>query len=98
MPQLATVVGAGFALRQMARGLVGLIPGFGLIPKVAIAFGGTYATGEVIYRWCAFGERVNGEAMKELYASALERGKTFAQVLLKRRNRQSSGNATSDPE
>ncbi|HEY3377543.1 MAG TPA: hypothetical protein VGL77_08615, partial [Armatimonadota bacterium] len=59
MPQLATVVGAGFVLRQAARSLVGLIPGFGLIPKVAVAFGGTYATGEVIFRWCAYGERMN---------------------------------------
>lgn len=98
MPQLAAVVGGGFLLRQTARSLVGLIPGFGLIPKVAIAFGGTYATGEVIYRWCAYGERVNAEAMKELYASAVERGKTFAQALLKRRNRQTSEAATSDPE
>lgn len=98
MPQLAAVVGGGFLLRQTARGLVGLIPGFGLIPKVAIAFGGTYATGEVIYRWCAYGERVNGEAMKELYASAVGRGKTFAQALLKRRNKQTPAEATSDPE
>lgn len=98
MPQLAAVVGGGFLLRQTARGLVGLIPGFGLIPKVAIAFGGTYATGEVIHRWCAYGERVNAEAMKELYASAVARGKVFAQALLKRRNRQKSGEATSDPE
>jgi uncharacterized protein (DUF697 family) len=98
MPQLAAVVGGGFLLRQTARSLVGLIPGFGLIPKVAVAFGGTYATGEVIHRWCAYGERLNREAMKALYASALARGKTFAQALLKRRNRQKTGEATSDPE
>jgi uncharacterized protein (DUF697 family) len=87
MPQMATVVGSGFLLRQTARGLIGLIPGFGLIPKVAIAFAGTYATGEVIYRWCAFGERVTGRALKDTYAHALERGKTFARTLLRRRKK-----------
>ena len=91
MPQLAAVVGAGFLLRQTARGLVGLIPGFGLIPKVAIAFAGTYATGEVIYRWCAFGERVTGTAMKSLYDAAIARGKTIARTL---RNRNKSSEAT----
>ena len=85
MPQLAAVVGGGFLLRQTARGLVGLIPGFGLIPKVAIAFAGTYATGEVIHRWCAYGERVNGPALRDTYAAALARGKTFARALFKRR-------------
>jgi uncharacterized protein (DUF697 family) len=98
MPQLAAVVGGGFLLRQTARGLVGLVPGFGLVPKVAIAFGGTYATGEVIFRWCAYGERVSGEALKELYAASVARGKTFAQTLLKRRNKQASREATSNPE
>ena len=98
MPQLATVVGSGFLLRQTARSLVGLIPGFGLVPKVGVAFAGTYATGEVIHRWCAYGERVNAGAVRELYAAALARGKTFARALLKRRNKQESpGDATPGP-
>ncbi|MCL4505177.1 MAG: hypothetical protein M1434_06750 [Chloroflexi bacterium] len=84
MPQLAAVVGGAFLLRQTARGLIGLIPGFGLIPKVGVAFAGTYATGEMIHRWCAYGERVNGRAMKELYDGAVQRGKTVARSLLGR--------------
>ena len=84
MPQLAAVVGGGFLLRQTARGLIGLIPGFGLIPKVAVAFAGTYATGEVIYRWCAFGERVKGTALKSLYDGAVARGRVIARTLLNR--------------
>jgi uncharacterized protein (DUF697 family) len=87
MPQLAAVVGGGFVLRQIARGLIGLVPGFGLVPKVAIAFAGTYATGELIHRWCAYGERVYEEATRELYDAALARGKTFARTLLHRRDR-----------
>lgn len=89
MPQLAAVVGGGFLLRQTARGLVGLVPGFGLVPKVAVAFAGTYATGEIIHRWCAYGERVNKMTVRELYASALTSGRTFARTLLRRHNRQS---------
>jgi uncharacterized protein (DUF697 family) len=96
MPQLAAVVGGGFLLRQTARGLVGLIPGFGLIPKVAIAFAGTYATGEVIHRWCAYGERLTGSALRETYAAALERGKTFARTLFRRR-RKNGDSASGDP-
>lgn len=84
MPQLAAVVGSGFLLRQAARGLVGLIPGLGIIPKVGVAFAGTYATGEVIHRWCAYGERVNSRALKELYDNAIGRGRTVARTLLGR--------------
>jgi uncharacterized protein (DUF697 family) len=85
MPQLAAIVGSGFLMRQTARGLVGLVPGFGIIPKVAIAFAGTYATGEVIHRWCAYGERATGQALKDIYTSALEQGKAVARRLLQRR-------------
>jgi uncharacterized protein (DUF697 family) len=81
MPQLAAVVGSGFLLRQTARGLIGLVPGLGLIPKVAVAFAGTYATGEVIYRWCAHGERITGAAVRQLYDAAFARGKTLARTL-----------------
>jgi uncharacterized protein (DUF697 family) len=84
MPQLATVVGSGFVLRQAARGLIGLVPGLGLIPKVGVAFAGTYATGEVIHRWCAYGERVTSRAVRDLYDAAIERGKSIGRTLLGR--------------
>lgn len=85
MPQLAAVVGSGFVFRQLARGLVGLIPGWGILPKVGIAFAGTYATGEAIRRWCANGERLTPDALKSIYESALIRGKEIAKGLLDRR-------------
>ena len=84
MPQLAAVVGGAFLFRQAARGLIGLVPGFGLVPKVGVAFAGTYATGEAIHRWCAYGERVTGRALREMYDSAVVRGKTVARSLLGR--------------
>ena len=84
MPQLATVVGGGFIFRQVARGLIGLVPGLGIIPKVAVAFAGTYATGEVVYRWCATGDRVTGDTLKVIYDRALDRGKQIAADVTKR--------------
>lgn len=87
MPQLATVVGSGFLLRQAARGLIGLVPGLGLIPKVGVAFAGTYATGEVVHRWCAYGERVNSLALRGLYNAAIERGRAIARSLLGRKKK-----------
>lgn len=85
MPKLAAVVGGGFLFRQAARSLVGLLPGLGILPKVAIAFAGTYATGEAITRWCINGEKMNTDALKAAYEIALARGKAVAQSLLNKR-------------
>jgi uncharacterized protein (DUF697 family) len=85
MPQLAAVLGSGFAFRQIARQLIGLVPGLGILPKVAVAFAGTHATGEIVYRWCATGERINRDAIKMVYDRALERGRDVARSLFKKR-------------
>ncbi len=49
--EFGSVVGGGFLWRQAARQLVGLIPIWGIIPKVAVAYAGTYVVGHVILRW-----------------------------------------------
>jgi uncharacterized protein (DUF697 family) len=85
MPQLAGVVGGGFLLRQAARGLIGLVPGLGILPKVAIAFAGTFAVGEAVYRWCTTGERMSGDAMRRAHDAALEQGRSIAASLQQRR-------------
>ena len=87
MPQIAGVIGGGFLFRQVARGLIGLVPGLGIIPKVGIAFAGTYAVGEAVLRWCATGQEVTAAVSRQIYTSALERGKKVAAELLKRRPR-----------
>jgi uncharacterized protein (DUF697 family) len=84
MPQLAAVVGTGFLYRQIARTLVGLVPGWGVAPKVAVAFAGTYVTGEAIYAWCATGEKLTGEKLKQVYDAAIARGRSFASALAER--------------
>jgi uncharacterized protein (DUF697 family) len=87
--ELGGVVGAGFLWRQIARGLIGLIPGWGILPKVAVAYAGTYAVGEAILRWYQTGRKVSGQGMKEIYADALARGKQVAQDLIARMPRPS---------
>jgi uncharacterized protein (DUF697 family) len=80
--ELGGVVGAGFLWRQIARELIGLIPGWGILPKVAVAYAGTYAVGEAILRWYQTGRKVSGSGMRDLYTDALARGKQIAQNLI----------------
>jgi uncharacterized protein (DUF697 family) len=82
--ELGGVVGAGFLWRQIARQLVGLIPVWGIVPKVAVAYAGTYAVGEAILYWYQTGHKMSGRGMRELYADALARGKQVAQDLIAR--------------
>ncbi len=86
MPQLAAVVGGGFLFRQAARGLIGLAPaGLGILPKIGVAYAGTYVTGEAVRRWCASGERLTPDVIKGIYSAALERGRELARGLIARR-------------
>jgi hypothetical protein len=89
------VVGSGFLWRQAARSLIGLVPGLGIVPKVAVAYAGTRAMGEVVYRWCITGERIRDGALKPIYNNALLRGKELGARLFKRRR---SGASPSEPE
>jgi len=81
MPQIIGVIGGGLALRQVARGVISLVPGLGIVPKVAIAFAGTFAIGEAVYRWCRSGERLSEEGLRAIYALALQRGRALADKL-----------------
>ncbi|PJF47376.1 MAG: hypothetical protein D6709_01170 [Chloroflexi bacterium] len=85
MPQIAGVIGGGLILRQVARLAIGWLPGLGIAPKVAIAFAGTFAIGEAVYRWSRSGERLTEDGLKAIYALALERGKALAAGLRQRR-------------
>lgn len=85
IPKLTAVVGSAFLWRQIARQLVGLIPGYGVIPKIAVAYAGTYAVGQAIYQWCANGEKLKPEYLKSLYVAAFKRGREVAQTILAKR-------------
>jgi hypothetical protein len=42
--------------------------------------------GQAIYQWCANGEKLKPEALKAVYAEALERGRQVAKTLVAKRN------------
>lgn len=85
MPEIAGVIGGGFVLRQAARSLIGLLPGLGILPKVAVAFAGTMAVGEAVYFYAANGEALTRDGMKAMYNTALARGRDIAGNLAQRR-------------
>ena len=86
IPKLATVVGTAFLWRLIARQLVGLIPVFGIIPKVAVSYAGTYTVGQAIYQWCANNEKVNPRTLRSAFNQALEHGREVAHTMVTRRN------------
>ena len=88
MREIMPVIGGGFFWRQMARQLIGLVPGFGLVPKVAVAYGGTYATGQAAALWFSRGEVLSRGALRRLYQQAMQLGRQRAAELLKRRDRE----------
>lgn len=80
--EIAPVIGGGFVWRQLARSLVGLVPIWGLIPKVAISYGGTYATGIVAWRWFAYGEILSAAQVQKITTEAMGIGRTRAKELI----------------
>jgi uncharacterized protein (DUF697 family) len=76
-----STVGAGFLLRTAARQLVGLIPGFGIVPKVAIAYAGTYAMGRAALQWYETGGQATRADAERFFREALEHGKSLAVLL-----------------
>ena len=78
------VLGSGFIWRQVARQLVGLIPAWGILPKVAVAYAGTNVVGNVVLQWYLTGRHVTRQQMRQLYAQAFGRGKELAAQLVKR--------------
>lgn len=92
MKEVLPVIGSGFLWRQVARQLVGLIPGFGILPKVAVAYAGTYATGQAAALWYRNGETLSSDALKKLYRQAFQIGRERARDLIKRRKELPSSN------
>lgn len=76
--ELVGVLGGGLLFRQVARGLVGLIPVWGLLPKVAVAYAGTQVIGTASALWATEGRTLTLSEVQGLYRSALGRGRTLA--------------------
>lgn len=85
------VLGGGFLWRQLARSLIGLIPAWSIVPKVAVAYAGTYVVGWVVLHWYQTGRHVSREQMNELYSQAFDRGKQVARNLVQKFPRSKRG-------
>jgi uncharacterized protein (DUF697 family) len=81
--EFGSVLGGGFLWRQLARGLIGLIPAWGIIPKVAVAYSGTYVVGNAVLQWYLTGRHVTRKQLNDLYRQALAHGNKVATNLLK---------------
>jgi uncharacterized protein (DUF697 family) len=79
--EFGSVIGSGFVWRQIARQLIGLVPGWGIVPKVAVAYSGTYVVGNAILGWYLTGRNLSPKQMRALYTQAFMRGKEYAQKL-----------------
>lgn len=82
--EFGSVVGGGFMWRQMARMLVGLIPIWGVVPKVAVSYAGTYVVGHVVLQWYLTGRKVTRQQISAIYAQAFDKGKAYARTLIAR--------------
>jgi len=91
--EIVGVLGGGFLFRQLARQMSGLIPVWGIVPKVAVAYAGTWAIGRAVTVWATEGQKITPELMSGHYREALEQGRQAAQRIVDnaRRPRQSSG-------
>jgi uncharacterized protein (DUF697 family) len=78
------VLGGGFLWRQLARSLVGLIPAWGILPKVAVAYAGTYAVGQVVLQWYLTGRHLPANRLADVYRQALQQGKVVARGLVEK--------------
>jgi len=85
------VIGGGFVWRQIARQQVGLIPVWGIIPKVAISYSGTYVVGHAILGWYITGRHLTAKQMRALTSQAFTRGKDYALRLRKKLPNPKSG-------
>jgi len=90
MREILPVIGGGFLWRQTARSLASLIPIWGVVPKVAIAYAGTYTTGVAAWRWFADSEILSRARLEELSNEAMRLGRERAQALVEAARRRTA--------
>jgi uncharacterized protein (DUF697 family) len=79
--EIVGVLGGGLLFRQIARQLVGLVPVIGLVPKVAVAYGGTWAIGKAVTAWATGGGKLTTARLKQLSQEGLARGRRVARAM-----------------
>jgi uncharacterized protein (DUF697 family) len=83
LTEILGVLGGGLLFRQLARQLVGLIPVIGIVPKVAVAYGGTWAIGRAMVGWLTEGRAVTADTVRVFTTEGLARGRDVARRMLK---------------
>jgi hypothetical protein len=81
MIEITPVIGGAVVWRQIAGALVGLVPGYGIVPKTAVAFGGTYVVGLAATRWYETG-LLTDEERKRITAEAAATAKDTASAMV----------------
>jgi uncharacterized protein (DUF697 family) len=76
--EIVGVLGGGLLFRQAARQLVGLLPAIGLLPKVAVAYGGTWAIGKAVALWATGEGAVTKDRLRQLSREGVARGREVA--------------------
>jgi uncharacterized protein (DUF697 family) len=84
MTEVAGVIGSGLLFRQAGRSLVGLIPGVGIVPKVAVSYAGTIAIGRAVSVWAQDGQKLTKASVRGFYLEASRRAKQVAKDLVGR--------------
>jgi uncharacterized protein (DUF697 family) len=82
--EFGSVIGTGFLWRQIARQMVGLIPVWGIAPKIAISYAGTYVVGHTVLQWYLTGRHIGREQLSNLYRHAFGSGREAAARLMSR--------------
>jgi len=80
MLEITPVIGGAVMWRQIAAALVGLVPGYGIVPKTAVAYGGTYVVGLAAARWYETGLLTEAER-KRITAEAASRARDAARKM-----------------
>jgi uncharacterized protein (DUF697 family) len=93
--EILGVLGGGLLFRQVARQLVGLIPVVGIAPKVAVAYGGTWAIGQAVVLWATTGQALTMESVGHFFDEGLKRGRKAARALVSRRRGKKRAQSTS---
>lgn len=79
--EIVGVLGGGLIFRQLARQLVGLVPVIGIVPKVAVAYGGTWAIGRAVILWATEGKGLTRARLRELSREGMARGRQVARAM-----------------
>lgn len=81
MLEITPVIGGAVMWRQVAGALAGLVPGWGIVPKTAVAFGGTYVVGLVATRWYETG-LISEAERKRITVEAAYKAREAARALV----------------